>query len=451
MTFRLLACIMLIQSVFVFSQHIKIQIDGSIGKKAAVFSLSGEKTAFVDSIQLEKAGDIEWNALPAKYHTGLYRVSIKNTSVDFVYDGNDVSLRTNFITIADSMVVSAGLSNRLYYSFRKLQNTYKLKSELLQVILARFPKDDEYYKTTKERYFTLQNEYLHFVNEQSQQDPKSFIARYIRSAQLPIADPQLPIEKQLSFLRAHALDNVNFNDVDLTNSDLFTNKSIEYLMLYRNPQLSKEMLEKEFTVAVDSLLIRAKINPFVYSHITEYLVDGFKKFGFDHAIDYILENYVIKDDICLDQKLETTLQRRMDQARKLKIGMTSPNIALPDTDGKIVELNAMHAAKTLLIFYASWCPHCKDLLPNLAKFYKEQKEKNLEIIAISIDTNRTDWLQFLISNHLEFTNVCDLKGWSGKAANDYFIYATPTLFLLNKKLEILAKPAGIEELRKFLN
>jgi len=33
----------------------------------------------------------------------------------------------------------------------------------------------------------------------------------------------------MKYLKLHALDNVDFNDGELTYSDLFTNKSIEYL------------------------------------------------------------------------------------------------------------------------------------------------------------------------------------------------------------------------------
>ena len=188
-------------------------------------------------------------------------------------------------------------------------------------------------KLTKNKLKQIQEDYNYFVNVTSQVNPNSFIARYVKSAQLPIIDSEIPLEKQLEYLKSHSLDNVDFNDAELINSDVFTNKSIEYLTYYRNPQLPKELLEKEFMKAVDTLLNKAKVNQLVYQHITDYLIDGFKKFGFDKIIDYIVENYVIEDDLCLDEETENSIQKRIDQSKLLSIGTKAPNIILPDENG----------------------------------------------------------------------------------------------------------------------
>ena len=136
----------------------------------------------------------------------------------------------------------------------------------------------------------------------------------------------------MNYLKSHALDNVNFTDEDLIYSDAFTNKTIEYLSYYRNPQLPMGLLEKEFQTAVDSILNKAKVNDIVYKHIVEYLLDGFKKFGFDNVINYIIDNYVIKDDICLDEKLETALERRIQQNKLFKPGIIVPKIEMNDSN-----------------------------------------------------------------------------------------------------------------------
>jgi thiol-disulfide isomerase/thioredoxin len=198
--------------------------------------------------------------------------------------------------------------------------------------------------------------------------------------------------------------------------------------------------------AIDTILGKAKVNDIVYTHIVEYLLDGFKKFGFDNVINYIVENYVIKDDLCLDEKLTTTLDRRIQQARNFKIGIVVPNIILPDSLGSLVELNKINSDKTLIIFYASWCPHCQKLLPEIYKLYKDQSEKKFEVIAVSIDTTRTDWLKFVRANNLNWINVSDLKGWDGQVMLDYYIYATPTMFLIDKDEKLIGLPRTVENI-----
>lgn len=432
---------------FVLAQSIELRLNGYAGK-VFLSSLAGEKTSLVDSASLNNG---KYFYAGKSMHGGIYRLSFdKNKWLDFINDGKDVSLSTNANSVLDSLLIIKSESNKLFYSFLKLNKAYKAKAELLQIILARYPKDDRYYNETKKRLSELQNEYLQFVNIKAQTEPALFTAKYISSAQMPVIDAEIPIEKQLDYLKSHALDNVNFNDASLINSDLFTNKTIEYLTYFRNPQLPKELLEKEFMKAVDTLLNKAKVNQLVYQHITEYLIDGFKKFGFDQVLDYIVENYVIKDDLCLDVKTEGLIKRRIEQAKNFKIGAIVPNIILPDLNGKQIELNNVYTEKVLVVFYASWCPHCKELLPKLNELKKNQPKNDFEIIAVSLDNKKEDWVSFVNSNCPSLINVSDLKGWEGKAAGDYFIYATPKMFLVDKTKKILSKPMTFEDVRKYL-
>jgi len=369
----------------------------------------------------------------------------------FINDGKDVEISSDYKNIQENLIVVNSESNKFYYQFIKLNKLYKTKTELLNIILKHYPKDDNYFHTTKSKLLEIQNKYRQFVEVSSQTIPNSFIARYINSAQLPIIDIALPAEEHLTYLKNHALDNVDFNDSEMIYSDLFANKSIEYLTYYRNQQLPKALLEKEFTKAVDTLLNKAKVNELVYQQTTEYLIDGFTKFGFDEIINYIIDNYVIKDDLCLDTEVESTIQKRIDQAKYFKIGSTVPNIILPDLDGKIVDLSKIDADKVLIIFLASWCPYCKTNLPELVKHYNNQKERKIEILAVSLDEKKEEWVKLIKDYKLDWLNVSDLKGWSGKAMLDYFIYATPTMFLVDNNRKIISKPMTSIEISNLFN
>jgi len=430
---------------FSFAQEINIKVNNLVGEKASLSFLSGEMITFIDSINTVEKGEFQLSLIGN--HPGIYRITFNNKSwIDFIYDREEVYIETNAKNVLDSLKVIESESNRIFYSFIKSNKNYKTKTELLQIILARYPKDDKYYQMTKEKFIQVQEDYLYFVNVTSQSNPNSFIARYVRTAQLPVIETDIPFDEQLAYLKTHALDNINFYDEELIYSDVFTNKSIEYLTYYRNPQLPLELLEKEFMLAVDTIITKAKVNSIVYQHITEYLIDGFKKFGFDNIIDYIVDNYVIKDDLCLDKKLGNTIERRIKYARNFKIGNKVPNITIPDSSGSIIELNKINADKTLILFYASWCPHCKSLLPQVHELYKKQQGNKFKVLAISIDTSRMDWIQFARTNNLDWINTSNLKGWNGKTATDYFIYATPTMLLVDKNKYLIAKPSSVDEL-----
>jgi len=436
-------------SVSAFAQSVSITIKNSGETRAFLYSLRGEEADPADTIITVSPGVFTFDN--KNLHSGFYRLSAGNNKfVDFVNDNEEVELATEVSKIADSMTVIKSESNRLYYEFVRLNKDYKTKTELLRLIVSRYPPNDDYYQQTKKHLDRLQEDYLYFANVTAQKNENSFIAKYIRSARLPVIPIDLQSGRELDYLKAHALDNVDFYSPGLIYSDLFSNRSIEYLTYYRNPQLPLELLEKEFTVAIDSILNRAKVNETVYTHIVEYLLGGFKKFGFENVLQYIVNNYVIKDGLCLNEKDGSSTQRMINQNKLLPIGASAPNVILPDIAGKNFDVSKQGAEKLLLVFYASWCPHCKTVLPEINSLYDNLKNKDVKILAVSLDTDKEEWKKFTTENCSNLTNLSDLKGWDGKAASDYFIYATPTMFLLDKEMKIISKPKSVVDLQKFL-
>lgn len=440
---KLLVTAVILLSTINYSQKIIFRISNTSSTSAVLFSHHGEKLAFVDSVFTI---DPEWFLYEnEELHNGFYRFSLdKQKSITFLNDGNNVEINVDAENISETIEVVESESNKLFYEFIQLNRDYKTKTELLQLILSRYPSNDEYYKLTKQKLIELQNNYLEFVNETSQQQPESFIARYIKASQLPVIPPELHFDEQLAHLKNHSLDSVDFTDDELIYSDCFTNKSIEYLTYYRNPQLPMGLLEQEFQKAVDTLLIKSSVNIFVYQHIADYLIDGFKQFGFDNVVDYIVENYVVKDDLCLDEQTENSIQNRINQSKLLTIGSKTSNIILPDNNDEEFNLEKLTAEKALLIFYASWCPHCQDLLPEIHSLYKQRND--FEVVAISLDEKKADWISFITDNKLDWINVTDLKGWDSKVAQEYYIYATPTMFLIDGKMKIIGKPITLNDL-----
>jgi peroxiredoxin len=124
---------------------------------------------------------------------------------------------------------------------------------------------------------------------------------------------------------------------------------------------------------------------------------------------------------------------------------------IPDSTGKEIDLENINSEIILILFYASWCPHCQRLLPNINDLYLNQKESKVKIFAVSLDTSKSDWLNYIEKNNYNWINISDLKGGYGKAVRDYKIYATPAMFLVNNKKELIAIPANIEDLKKYFN
>lgn len=452
MTKNLIVFLHLLLTSAILPQQISIKIDNSKYLKAKLFSVSGERTTLLDSSIAVKGSSIHLSLPKDAVNPGMFRLILSPGAwIDFVNIGENVSLKTDARFLFDSMNVITSESNKLFYSFVKLNKAYKTKTELLQLILARYPKNDSYYSETKRRLNELQSEYTEFVNITSQENPDTFIAQYIKSAQLPVVDADIPMDKRLAYLKAHALEYVDFDNSRLVNSDVFANKTIEYLTYFSNPQLPKELLEKEFCASIDSILNRARVNSIVYELVVEYLIDGFKRFGFDAVLDYIVNNYVIKDDICLDIKTEGMIKRRIDQAKILKIGAPAPDFTLNDIKGKPVRLSKNNAYRTILVFYSVQCTHCRDIMPKINSRYKEWKKKGIEVIAVCLEKKKEVWESFVKENCPDVNNLSDLLGWEGSITQEYFLFATPAIFVLDIDNKIIGKPISIEGIMEFTN
>jgi len=91
----------------------------------------------------------------------------------------------------------------------------------------------------------------------------------------------------------------------------------------------------------------------------------------------------------------------------------------------------------LLVFGKSDCPHCKEGALELLKYYAGWKtKKNVEVVYVSLDTDKKVYQEAY--QNAPWPMFCDFKGWDSKAAKDYHIWGTPSYFLLDKELTILA-------------
>lgn len=73
-----------------------------------------------------------------------------------------------------------------------------------------------------------------------------------------------------------------------------------------------------------------------------------------------------------------------------KIEGTAPNFELENLEGDIVELSEFLGQGPVLIsFWATWCKPCVEELKAYEKIFNEYKEKGFNLLAISVDSERS--------------------------------------------------------------
>lgn len=102
---------------------------------------------------------------------------------------------------------------------------------------------------------------------------------------------------------------------------------------------------------------------------------------------------------------------------------------------------------TLIDFWASWCPPCRQENPNVVALYNEFHSKGLNIISVSLDEFADKWKQAIEQDKLTWTQVSNLKEMKDPIAVQYGVTQIPTTFLLDASGKVVAIDLRDEDLK----
>ena len=130
--------------------------------------------------------------------------------------------------------------------------------------------------------------------------------------------------------------------------------------------------------------------------------------------------------------------QRLAKQQATAVGVQAPDFVQPTPAGQPVSLADYRGKYVLLDFWASWCHPCRAENPQLLKAYEAYKNRNFEVLSISIDEGRERWLKAIADDHLPWTQVADLRGPQNEVAQRYNIQGIPQNFLLDPTGKIVA-------------
>ena len=148
------------------------------------------------------------------------------------------------------------------------------------------------------------------------------------------------------------------------------------------------------------------------------------------------------------------IKKYITMLERTEVGQPYINFSLNNTEDKSITLSSLINNNKLVMvdFWASWCPDCRVENPNIVKIYNDFKDKGLEIISVSLDTNKDSWIKGIKDDNLYWENhVSDLKGWNCPISNAYSVAFIPQNFLIDTDGVIVAKNLDGEALRSFIN
>jgi thiol-disulfide isomerase/thioredoxin len=181
--------------------------------------------------------------------------------------------------------------------------------------------------------------------------------------------------------------------------------------------------------------------------VTTYLFDLLERHSLNQASEYLALK-VLNETSCT---INNDLAKQLETYRIMKKGNIAPEITFGDMgylngirQNQFNNLSSLSTPYTLVIFGASWCPKCVEEIPKVIQNYGKWRNLGVEVVYISLDTEKGGFEQAVKT--YPFFAYCDYKKWDSQVVNDYYVFATPTFFLLNNKREIILRPNTINQM-----
>lgn len=140
------------------------------------------------------------------------------------------------------------------------------------------------------------------------------------------------------------------------------------------------------------------------------------------------------------------IDQNLNSEKYIKVNDLVFDINLPNAEDNLFTTKSLSGKWYLIDFWASWCSPCIKQFPELKRLYKLNKNKEFEIVGVSIDMDRGKWLDLLNKEKFDWINVIENDGLYGEIAKKYNINAVPTNFLVNPEGKIVARNISLENL-----
>lgn len=135
------------------------------------------------------------------------------------------------------------------------------------------------------------------------------------------------------------------------------------------------------------------------------------------------------------------ISTRLENLEKVAEGEMFADLTMENPEGETVSLSdyAGKGKYVFVDFWASWCGPCREEMPNVVEAYKKYKNKGFEIVGVSLDNSKDNWLKGIKDLNMTWPQMSDLKAWDSKAVEVYAFQGIPHTVLLDKDGKIIAK------------
>lgn len=388
---------------------------------------------------------------------GMGYLAGEDNKVYFVVLANEnIQLKGELLSAPGSVVCLKGKENQLFAQYAveypKRQQALSAWDYLIKIYQADslFLKHKEPQKAIEREIQRITKEDKDFLKNLT---PESYVSWYL---------PVRKLVSSVSYLAQYKTEEIpatiaafrklDYTDNRLYKSGLYKDVIDSHYWLLENMGHSMDTVFNEMNISTDYLIANLSKDEKKFNEITKYLFDLLEKRSLFQASEYLALKALTQNSCTLNHDLA----RQLESYRAMKKGNTAPDIVFRGDIYKNCTaikapscLSEIKAAYTAVVFGAGWCPKCMEELPQIRQLYGKWKSKGVEVVFISLDTDAISYQNF--TKTFPFISICDYKKWESQAVKDYYVFATPTMFLLDTDLKIVLRPNSVGQIDAWID
>jgi len=418
------------------------------GQNIKLVGFKGISMYTIGKAKIDDQGKFSITFSKDNYGVALLKINDQNNFPVLLGDEN-IKLETNRVANSNEIEVVSGEQNKL---FTRYNNEQALRDKAIEAWAFL---DDLYYReaflaNAKQELSSAQQLIIKELERLRIQEQKfiqslpkdSYLNWFLNTKKLLMS-----VENVIKY-RPQFAENIlkifrqfNYADQRLYTSGLFETALVNHFWLISQNYSNQTLVTQNYKISIDAIYNQLSGQDFLINETTEVLIRYFEQQGFTEISKYLALK-VLNDEECA---ITNDVNRKLERYRKMAIGAKVSDITFGEicnfpNQKEVRRLSEINSKYILVVFAAGWCPHCVNEIPKLADAYSRLKEKNVEVVLVSLDETKNAYDQF--TKDLPFISMSDLQKWDGQACRDYYVNGTPTYYLINDDLELVLNPSN---------